>query len=82
MPELLDEQDWIDRRAVVDAHNAKGEWLSYYDHLPIEEWMPPFESEVKAKTYIRDFDVVAKKFLGPFRRWIHSVCTTYSCVQH
>ncbi len=73
LPELLDEQDWIDRRAVVNAHNAKGKWLYYYDHLPTNEWMPPIESEVKVQAYIRDFDVEGKKFLGPFCKWIHSV---------
>ncbi len=69
--ELLDEQDWIDRRAVMNAHNAKGKWLSYYDHLPTNEWMPPFKSEAKA--YIRDFDVLAEMFLGPFCKWLRSV---------
>ncbi len=73
LPELLDEQDWIDRRAVMNAHNVKGEWLSYYDHLPTNEWMPPFEFEVKAKAYIRDFNVLAEKILGTFRKWIHSM---------
>ncbi len=60
LPELLEEQDWINRRVVVDAANVKGDRLSYYNHLPIEEWLPPFDSEAKAKQYIKDFDVMAK----------------------
>ncbi len=61
--ELLDEQEWIGRRAIVDAHNVKGERPSYYDHLLTNEWMPPFESEAKAQVYARDFDEVVEKFL-------------------
>ncbi len=35
--------------------------------------MPPFDTEAKAKQYIRDFDVMAEKFLVPYRQWLHSV---------
>ncbi len=63
---MLEDQDWIDRRAIVDAANAKGAQLCYYDHLPIDKWMPPFDTEQKVKQYIRDFDVMAEKFLGPY----------------
>ncbi len=56
MPELLDGQDWIDRRAVVDDCNAKGNRLSYYDHLLTDECMPLFDSETKAQAYAADFD--------------------------
>ncbi len=73
LPELLENQDWIDRRAVVDAANAKGARLSYYDHLPIDQWMLPFDSDAKAKQYIKHFDVTAERFLGPCRKWLHSV---------
>ncbi len=57
----------------MEAMNMKGAWLSYYDHLPIDEWMPPFDCEAKVMQYINDFDVVAEKFLGPFQQWLCSV---------
>ncbi len=56
MPELMDSKDWSKRRAIVDDHNAKGRHLSYWDHLPTDEWMPPFDSEVKEKAYAKDFN--------------------------
>ncbi len=46
-PELLEERDWIEQRAVVDAANQKGAQLSYYDHLPVDDWMPPTEQGQK-----------------------------------
>ncbi len=56
LPELLDEQDRIDRRAIVNAHNSKGVRLSNYDHLLPDEWMPPFDSEMKVQAYATDLD--------------------------
>ncbi len=73
MPELMDDQDWIDRRAIVNAHNSKGEWLSYYYHLSTNEWTPPFDSEMKVQAYAVDFDRIYEEFLGPIHAFFCSV---------
>ncbi len=73
LPELLEEQDWIEQRAIVDAANKKGAQLSYYDHLPVDEWMPPFATEQRMKEYIKDFEATADKYLAPYRQWLRSV---------
>ncbi len=65
LPELLDSKDWTKRIAIVDDHNAKGGHLSYWDHLPTDEWMPPFDSEAKEQAYAEDFNQIYEQFLGP-----------------
>ncbi len=35
--------------------------------------MPPFDTEQKVNQYIKDFKVMAEKFLAPYRQWLHSV---------
>ncbi len=56
LPKLLDAKDWAGRRAIVDDHNAKGGHLSYWDHLPTDEWTPPFNSEIEEESYAVDFN--------------------------
>ncbi len=76
MPELLEEEDWPVRRAVVDAAYKQGSHLSYYDHLPVDEWMPPFATEQGKKQYVKDFQGIAEKYLGIYRQWLCSVYPT------
>ncbi len=73
MPELRDLKEWARQRAIVDDHNAHGGHLSYWDHLPTDEWMPPFDSEAKEQAYIADFNRVYETYLEQIRAFIHSV---------
>ncbi len=57
----------------MDDHNIHGKHLSYWDHLPTDEWTPPFDSEIKEQEYIADFNQVYETYLGQIHAFIHSV---------
>ncbi len=67
LPELHDDKEWAKRKKIVDDHNVHGEYLSYWDHLSTDEWMPMFNTEFKEQAYATDFNQVYEDYLGPVR---------------
>ncbi len=51
LPEMDDNVAWAKRRQVVDADNARGGCLGYWDHLPTHLWMPMFSNQFKEQAY-------------------------------
>ncbi len=66
-------QEWTRWKRIVDVHNAHGGHLSYWDHLPTNEWTPPFDTEIREQVYVTDFNRVYENYLGQIRAFIHSV---------
>ncbi len=57
----------------MDDHNARGELLSYWDHLLTNEWTPPFNTELKEQAYAADFNGVYEDYLDQIHAFIRSV---------
>ncbi len=70
---MQDTEEWARQKAIVDDHNARGEHLSYWDHLPTDEWTPPFDSEIKEQAYIMDLNRVYENYLGPIHAFNRTV---------
>ncbi|MCP4601976.1 MAG: hypothetical protein GY847_15915, partial [Proteobacteria bacterium] len=64
LPELNDDVEWAKRKRIVDGHNEKGACLSYWDHLPTDDWRPMYNAEFKEIEYVEDFNRVYEDYLG------------------
>ncbi len=64
LPDMHDVKQWAKRKDIVDDHNVHGESLSYWDHLPTDEWTLPFNYEIKEQAYATDFNQVYETYLG------------------
>ncbi len=56
LPELQDDKEWAKWKKIVDDHNMHGGHLSYWDHLPTNEWMLPFDTKIREQAYAADFN--------------------------